>query len=296
MYDFRISMIIGALSGAFLALPAGGGEPEFSQVVVFGDSTVEAGNLHIATNGAITAPPYFAGRFCDGPVWVDVLAQEIGLDIPLPSLLGGLNYAWGGAESGGGISFNGTPNVGLQIEWYLADHGPLSGDELIVVAVGANDLLWDPPNAPRQVARNIAEQIEHLALAGGRTFFVPTIALYADSPLLGGPGKAEWFDSLAKNVNKFVDQELADLQSRVEMTIIRPDLADWIDQILLNPISYGLINTTDSACPGCGLGLPAPDAPDTLVPNPQEYLWWDLAHWSRAVHGLIGAAAADLVQ
>jgi phospholipase/lecithinase/hemolysin len=61
------------------------------------------------------------------------------------------------------------------------------------------------------------------------------------------------------------------------------------------PQDYGITNITDPACLGCGIGFPDPDAADTLVPNPDEYFFWDLLHWTRVVHAILGKAAAEFV-
>ena len=47
----------------------------FSGIVVFGDSLSDTGNFFLASGGAVAGPPYFEGRFSDGPVWVEVLAE-----------------------------------------------------------------------------------------------------------------------------------------------------------------------------------------------------------------------------
>src|SRR5262249_33483507 len=65
--------------------------------------------------------------------------------------------------------------------------------------------------------------------------------------------------------------------------------------MLTDPGNFGLTKVTAPACPGCGIGVPAPDAGDTLVPNPDEYLWWDFIHMTRTAHEVIGEAAADFV-
>lgn len=54
----------------------------FTQIYVFGDSVSNIGNVFDSTGGAI--PPnqfYFDGRFSNGPVWVDYLAQDLGLSL-----------------------------------------------------------------------------------------------------------------------------------------------------------------------------------------------------------------------
>ena len=60
--------------------------PGFSALVVLGDSLSDNGN---------------AGRFSNGPVWVEHLAEALGLELR-PSRLGGTNHAVGGARATGG--------------------------------------------------------------------------------------------------------------------------------------------------------------------------------------------------
>jgi phospholipase/lecithinase/hemolysin len=271
-------LAVGLLVAAISA-PARAAGP-FSEIVVFGDSLSDTGNLFVASGGAVAGPPYFEGRFSNGPVWVEVLAAELGLPAPAASLLGGTNYAWGGAETGPGVSSFATPNVGLQLESFLADRGGCTGDELIVLAAGSNDLLWQAPFGPGHIVENLRKHILDIVAAGGRTILV------ANSPV-GGSGGAK--------LNELLDKELDKLDAKQEITILRLDMAAVQAAILLNPGDFGLTNVTDPACPGCGIGLPEPDAIDTLVPNPDEHFLWDLIHWTRVVHAVMGQAAADAV-
>src|SRR5262245_61319505 len=141
-----------------------------NQIVVFGDSYVDTGNNFVASNGAFPAsPPYYSGRFSNGPVWVERLASDLGIAAPTPSGGGGLNYAWGGAETGlSGLSANGTPNVGSQINSFLNDQLQVHNDQLIVIDGGANDLLAGQ-TMPATIAANLTTEITTLASAGGKT-------------------------------------------------------------------------------------------------------------------------------
>ena len=137
-----------------------------SELVVFGASESDVGNVYVATGHTFPAPPYFNGRFTNGPNWVDHLADELSLERATPSILGGDNFAVGGATTGDG--FTGfAPNVGVQIngsetneididgdgvpdvriEGYLENNTP-SGDELFVIQAGANDIRNDPFGDP----------------------------------------------------------------------------------------------------------------------------------------------------
>ncbi|MBV8232201.1 MAG: hypothetical protein JO329_19640, partial [Planctomycetaceae bacterium] len=73
---------------------------QFTQLVAFGDSLTDVGNVYHITNGTFpVSPPYDQGRFSDGPVWVEELASRMGLPAPLPSSEGGTDFAFGGAET-----------------------------------------------------------------------------------------------------------------------------------------------------------------------------------------------------
>ncbi len=65
-------------------LARAGGQP-FSRIVVLGDSLSDTGNFHQASGGI---PPYFNGRFSNGRVWVEYLAENLGLELdPSDNLL-----------------------------------------------------------------------------------------------------------------------------------------------------------------------------------------------------------------
>ena len=112
----RVRLQVECLEGRIV--PSG-----LTEIVAFGDSYVDTGNLFVATGGTFPAsPPYFSGRFSNGPLWVERLATDLALPAPTPSLAGGTDYAWAGAETAlGGLSTVGTPNVGTQISSYLRD-------------------------------------------------------------------------------------------------------------------------------------------------------------------------------
>jgi phospholipase/lecithinase/hemolysin len=255
--------------------------PPFSEIVVFGDSLSDTGNFFLASNGEVAGPPYFEGRFSNGPTWVEVLAGRLGLPAPTPSIVGGTNYAWGGAETGDGLSFFGSPNVALQIESFVTDRGGFRGDELVVVAAGVNDLVWQPPVGPGEIVSNLRQDIASLAGAGARTFLV------ANSPIV---------NRKALTFNELLDKELYKLERTLGVTILRLDMAGVEARILLRPTDYGITDITDPACPDCGIGIPEPDATETLVPSPDTYFFWDSIHRTRVVHAIIGNAAADVLQ
>lgn len=137
----------------------------YSNVVVFGDSLSDTGNVYSLTQAFGVTPfpdyPGAAGRFSNGPVWTDYLAAGLGapaaavpanlLYAGVPGVIpigapGGLNYAFGGARTGLGGAAGGTTGlIGQLINW----NGDVFGagltraadpNALYVVVAGANDL------------------------------------------------------------------------------------------------------------------------------------------------------------
>jgi hypothetical protein len=106
--------------------------PDIDNLVVFGDSYSSTGNIYVATGGAFPAPSLFPsdGRWSNGPIWIDTLSYLLEIDSPHPSLLGGTNYAWGGATSFFEPVPGFTPPVGVQVLEYLDDVDGWIGREM----------------------------------------------------------------------------------------------------------------------------------------------------------------------
>jgi outer membrane lipase/esterase len=82
----------------------------YSGLYIFGDSLSDSGNnavvlapnvtpVPIAGNSFIPTYPYASGRYTNGQTWAQTLASALGVNAN-PSLLGGADYAFGGAQTG----------------------------------------------------------------------------------------------------------------------------------------------------------------------------------------------------
>src|SRR5262245_52074848 len=269
----------------------------FDELLVFGDSTSDIGNVWNLTGFHIpTDPPYFEGRFSNGPVWVDRLAARLGFTPIIPSeanAVSGNNYAYGGAEAGPGFSqvcapVDGVktcaPNIGKQIENFLSVHNrTIDGDELIIVQGGANN------NNGKNAAVHVGSHIATLAGAGGEFFLVPYLERLSQYP---------GFEHSDRHWNKFVADFNETLGTKIDaleetfvgITIVSMDLSGLTDDLISDPGFYGLTNVTDPACPRCNfVGL----APGHIAENPDEFMYWDQTHFTAAVHQVIGDFAYD---
>jgi hypothetical protein len=154
----------------------------FTGLVDFGDSLTDVGNRYAASGGTDpTSPPYDAGRWSNGPLWIEHLAA--GLDLPAltPSALGGNDYAAADAGTAAtGYAHNGSANIGTQIGAYLATHPTIDGGQLFVIWGGTNDFGPHSKPDPTATVANLAAEITELAQAGAKQFLVPNLMPLGD--------------------------------------------------------------------------------------------------------------------
>jgi hypothetical protein len=86
---------------AVLASLASASSPAFAYTALyaFGDSLSDVGNAYIASGLKVPISPYDAGRFSNGPIWLEDLATKLHLAPVMPSLAGGTDFAFGGAQT-----------------------------------------------------------------------------------------------------------------------------------------------------------------------------------------------------
>src|SRR5215471_4598683 len=154
----------------------------FSRVIVFGDSLSDTGNFYSLTGG-FPPPPYANGRFSNGSLWVEYLADDLGTP-----LVPGDNYAVAGAMTGHGNSndgFLGLIYPGLQDELaaFVATEPPGGADPqaLYIIWAGANDIFvalasqGDLEAAIRDGVANTIHAVQLLRGNGAQHIMVPNI-------------------------------------------------------------------------------------------------------------------------
>jgi len=150
-----------AIGLAMALAPAAAAAPRpFDNVVVFGDSLSDNGNLSIA----LGAPQVMRFTTNPGKVALEDVAAHYGLAL-VPSLAGGSNFAYGGA----GVLQNSpdappqTVTISSQANSYLPAHSALDGRTLYSVFGGDNDLFYHISAAG---AGMIADQLIAQSTAG----------------------------------------------------------------------------------------------------------------------------------
>jgi len=154
---YILTILIGVLAGSAAARVA----TSYDAIYVFGDSYCDVGNVFIASGGTIPAPPYFLGRFSNGPIWIENVAGYMGLPME-PYLAGGSDFAFGGAwvTEPQVTAFGTIPDVPQQVALYLSLHGNKADpNALYVIEGGGNDILGATGGSPTQLGFKIASGI-----------------------------------------------------------------------------------------------------------------------------------------
>ncbi|EAZ92088.1 SGNH/GDSL hydrolase family protein [Crocosphaera chwakensis] len=272
----------------------------FSAIYGFGDSLSGTGNINQivfqATGGTQTfppSPPYFQGRFSNGPAWIELLAQE--LNIPL------VNFSFGGATSGDKNAFDTTlPELSLsglqqQVNNFLLNNPVADPNALYTIWIGGNDYLptnsmtFTPFDTPEQTLSNIETAINSLIGFGAENIMVFNLPNLGNTPLNNGS-----LDGFCPNNNQFDadclneltmahNNGLASLLSSfsANVNIIQIDLNTLFNNTIENP-SPIFTNVTDP-CFNTNTS--------EVCNNPNQFLFWDNSHPTAAGHQLIADTA-----
>jgi outer membrane lipase/esterase len=257
---------------------------QFSGLFVFGDSLSDSGNIFALTGDTNPpSPPYFNGRFSNGPVWVESLAPALGLPYTQAT-----NFAFGGAESGAG-----TPiDVLNQVTGFVGAGGTVSADALTVIWAGNNDFLRNAATTPpdvltTSVVTNIGTAIGTLNAFGASSFLIPNLPKFGNSPGGASTGLGEQLNELASFYNTNLHVALIGLEESLGVQIFIMDIEGLFDDVIAAPSVYGIANTT-IPCLGA-TAQPTGACPNSAAAD--ATLFWDAIHPTGAAHSVISQFA-----
>lgn len=255
-------------------------------IYVFGDSLSDTGNVFLATGEEIPpSPPYYQGRFSNGPLYVDRIAAALGTEVA-PVLGGGTNYAFGGAEVLGGALI---PSLRNQADLFLTGlpAGGADPDGLYIVFGGGNDVraVLQGGAAPESVpaaAQELANIVGDLAEAGAREFLVPNLPNVGRTPeaIAAGPAAVAAAQSLSLAFNQTLAGALPPLGVAYPIDLVTLDTFALLEQLVAMPGAFGFTNVTDPCLVG-----------GTVCADPDSYLFWDDVHPTSANGAVLARAA-----
>lgn len=263
-------------------LPFKASAASFSQLYVFGDSLSDTGNSFNAT-GIPPSPPYYQGRFSNGPIWVDYLASDLGLSAQQQT-----NYAFTGATTGSDNNTPGGQNLpGLQqqIASYKATNTSADPNALYVVWAGANDYLGGNVTSPSVPVSNLSTVVSTLASSGAKNILVANLPDLGKVPIANGNIQTEGLLSAATQAHNLgLSASLNSLSQQTNTNIIQLDINSLFNSAIAQPQSFGLTNVTDACLTSAG-----------VCNNPNEHLFWDDFHPTTVAHQFVGDLAFSTV-
>jgi outer membrane lipase/esterase len=254
-------------------------------VTTFGDSLSDNGNAFQATGGTVPpSPPYFNGRFSNGPVWIENFTSGLKLSTGASN-----NFAFGGATSGTANTVNNAlPGLTTELDRFLLASPRVNPNQLFVVWIGANDYLGGGVTNPAIVVGNISTSLQRLTGAGAQQLIVPNLPDLGKIPVgAANPIQSAGLSQLTAAHNSALRTSLQTLsQNNPNVSIVPTDLASLFSSVIANPARFGFVDVTQP-CLNMATGA--------VCANPDTNLFWDPLHPTAAGHRLIGAYALDTV-
>lgn len=277
---------------------------QYSKVVMFGDSMSDTHRwydfLKATTGKGYPSPPSLTGRFSDGKVAAELLAE--GLNAPFQG------YSFSGAQSGYGSLVALPMGILTQVNEYLNNNAvvpvvttiPLiSSITGIFGFTGKADpkalhVIWCGPDdyyglggynamTAFTITSNVQQAITSLYNAGARYFFVPTmpdLSLTPSARYNHEPREPGYMATAAKYSAQFaveLPKGLETMRQRYpKARIMSFDTMAYTNEMLPKLVAQG-INITDQC-------LDAPDLPKpplgghVACAEPAKHLFWDTNH------------------
>lgn len=251
--------------------------PKYTSLYVFGDSLSDPGNLFKLIGQP--PPPYWNGRFSNGPIWAEQIAEPLGI---APAHV--TNVALGGSTTTDILRLQVTPLV-------KAAEGKLPGGGLYLYWGGANDLLnllSNPSGNPQLVIGNAMAQtaaaLQKLVLAGARNILVLNLPDLSKTPrviALNDATVSAGARALAQSYNRALAFTIRQLEVAFQLDILEMDTFALTEDITKDPRRYVFWNVDTP--------ILNPDGSTKRFPN--RYLFFDDIHPSFAGHRTIMRAS-----
>lgn len=255
----------------------------FDELIIFGDSLSDTGNLYRFTNRTWPiVPPYYRGQYCNGRNWVEQLASYKKH-----------NYAYVGATTDSNFIQGYTkmdtiavPGVRQQVAKYydekLKNKTVDLSRTLFIVWAGGNDFNQNATIPPSMVINSLMNSIKDLLSFGAKKLLVfnqPPINAF---PYVRRLGLDAYFTYLTKQINDVLTQKLTQLQANhSDACIYMYDVHTLVNQMINNTTSIKFENVIDRCWTTVNMTVVR------LCKNPKTYVYVDSLHFTSTAHRLI---------
>ncbi|XP_030528933.1 GDSL esterase/lipase At5g45950 [Rhodamnia argentea] len=308
-------------------------------VLVFGDSSVDSGNNNVLqTTMKSNFPPYGrdflngrpTGRFCNGRLATDFIAEALGYTKAIPAFLDpkltksdvlhGVSFA--SAASGYDdftANISTVLSVSKQLEYFLHYKIHLSkfvggkkAEEIInnavfVVSMGTNDFIQNyylDPTRPKQYSLQaylnfliscMSRDIQEMHRLGARRLVIvgipPLGCLPLVKTLMDTATCHQDYNKISSSFNSLTRRRLDSLRKSKGLKTAFVDAYAIIQDAINRPGRYGLTETTKGCC-GTGTVEYGESCKGlTTCSEPEKYVFWDAVHPTEKMYKILALEA-----
>ncbi len=284
------------------------------RVVVFGDSLSDIGNLYQYMNAQIPmSPPYYQGRFSDGPVWVELVTEDLSKYNPHIHME---NYAFGGASVLQEDDFAPGAYLSLrsQVDAFIETHALFDNQEtLYIILMGANDYIDLDDNQVisehiDNVISEINDQASRLAKRGAKFILIGNLPDLGRSPLAQELDSEQVLSEITAEHNVKIKHKIEHLKVEYpDARWIFFDINHFFTDAFYHPDKYNF-KYTKTPCYGLGEdeNLAGVDPVLSFASHPRflkikahncdSYLFFDIVHPTRRGHAFTASLALTAIK
>ena len=254
----------------------------FSSFWALGDSLSDDGNTYALSGGTDPlSPPYFQGRFSNGPVWADHIAGDFAA-----KGLATDNFAYGGSRAVPDPAVP-LPALPTQLGIFAAGSAGRLGDRPVVsIWSGANDVIagvaaQHAMAAGRAAARAVGSSAMALSEMGVNDILIFNLPDLGSTPryaLSGDPAAQARASKGSSAFNKTLAHQVSLLEAS-GVNVIKVDIARLFTQLIANPQAFGVKNAT--------IPCLSPGAPPCSASEALDRAFFDPLHPNSVIHGHI---------
>ncbi|KAF0336821.1 gdsl family lipase [Gigaspora margarita] len=249
----------------------------FDNIIVFGDSYSDNGNVYALTNESCPPSPYYKGRFSNGKVWIEYLTMKYHVNL--------IDKAFGSATSDndlvpGHILWNDVdypvPGIKQQIDFFINSHPNQSYDKtLFVMGYFGNDYRYTNNGInPSVVVSSLISSASQLV-----NYLKAKIILIPSIPLLPNSTQNLTFTNHNKVLKIQLDLfsvEHPDVEVLLypfdEVLLKLENSDDLLEKLNITNIFNGCVSYKDAF---------------SVCENPENYMFWDEVHLTTKVYEYI---------
>ncbi|KAI9481382.1 MAG: GDSL lipase/esterase [Benjaminiella poitrasii] len=271
MHILFYTCIIASLLSAFIV------NAKIDKVIVYADSFTDNGNDYNHSKFP-PSPPYYQGRFSNGPTWLEYVAKNISVPVS--------NNGYGGATTNNDnvySRFNNWTVPGLKQQIATLDTKG-TNNSLYIIEIGYNDLnaiinphqyhVVDKKYSKEKIAKNVVDGVKALVQKfGAKEFVIMNVAPFDQWPVVKQADKAR-AAKLINDYNSLVEMQLKNQAKNVHLNFI--DTHAWFVEMIEHPERLGLSVTNGPCIWGIGN--------TTACSDPENHFFWDSYHPEAKVH------------